>query len=720
MILKQKIWINKASKKIIFKQKMWSNKISKKIIYNRHLRNLYHTIEFQIQKNQMLSNLLIKRHSIILKNSQGIQVVSTTKFSKTISSSSRIAIIATERKSIGLLNNLLSDCRGVDAVTLSPSVENFIRENYFKNFNEIFILQKKYSRLYSDIEVETVQLYDQIEEYCQEIMEQVLCDALGGKKEANELNKALMRAFKNRLFVPLSQYFSFLKLLNDYNFVIFYVNNINDPWTKALIEISRSSKNKTNFVFMSKKTSLKSSLALFHDNPDETPNEISQAPILNEIQKQVESYWKEIDAILNSISLSSEEKKFIPLCLHMNNRNYAYYPSGKEVAEAIILAGYRPLLVPYTILKNNFLYDWYKIAMEDGFISSGAQIYDFENIKKQVEIRLIQKEYYSIAQDLYQYLSKHLAQIYPVQIMVLIDSTIKLFCHGLNDRLLFACDMNRILEKAPVSFMVPERTDFARILAAISNIRQKPSIAVQQSIISDFPRYDAPIVTNMGVMDTMQKKIYMQLGYPEDKITLVGSANLRARFKLLKKYQNCQPKYGIDKSLLFIMQHSHLEQMKMIYSLLKEFVKDKNFILTIKPHPNQEGSLIDYIKNDIHQDPSNIILVDNNADTYEIVYQSDIVIGYFSSVLLESAIYANKKVLIITQNDLSETTDFSKNGLAIKSFPEKQEVQIKLQDLLTDGPLSQLLDETRLKFQQANAQLYNEESGINYIRSFLR
>jgi hypothetical protein len=81
-----------------------------------------------------------------------------------------------------------------------------------------------------------------------------------------------------------------------------------------------------------------------------------------------------------------------------------------------------------------------------------------------------------------------------------------------------------------------------------------------------------------------------------------------------------------------------------------------------------------------------------------------IVIGLFSGVLMEAAIYGTK-VIVSSFNDLDESIDFSKRGLAIKTR-NSIELEQAISDLSEDGPLSQSLRVSREEYLKNNPQYY--------------
>lgn len=668
------------------------------------------------KRNNFISSVGIENYTLVFAGDE-ITTVDGAKLIDILTFTSEpIALVVSKSEITPIANTLLSCHDSTDIITLSHVVERKIRDRYPVGFREIFNLEKRYISTHSETEQNITALYNSIELHLLGTLVNIFGDIFG-KDGSRGVSLALMRAFKDRLFRPFSHYFSLLKLVDEYKHIIVYVHDVNDPFIKLTIGVLKRFQLENKFIFLTETHTVEALVPMFSVKPSNNNTSIS----VNEIKSEVNSYWYSIKAILERFSTRQDDEVFVPVCLQMNGRNYAYYPAGKEIAESIIKAGFRPLLIPSGYVDNqNVMEEWKAIAFEDGLSAGGAIIYNIGKLKAIPDIKKLDKAFNVTALKLYKILMSRVSEQLPNLITEQVEPAIKFLCDGLKDRLLFACDMDKLLDKAPVAFMAPERPELSRIVAAICRIKNIVSVSLQHMTMSDSTRYDSPVVSYLGVMDTMQKDVYIKLGYSPERITLVGSANLRQRYEWLKKYElfttNKKQKY-----ILFGMQHSTVAEMLKIYELLKNSVSQMdNVILAIKPHPHQEQSVIDFIRDDIDTDKSKIILAEKDADTYQMIYESDVVVGLFSNVLLEAALYADKRVLVISDDGLSDTIDFSGYGLAVKVETQPEKVKNTLNDMILNGPLAQRLDETRKKYQQENVHLYDPEFGIKFVQSFLK
>ena len=89
---------------------------------------------------------------------------------------------------------------------------------------------------------------------------------------------------------------------------------------------------------------------------------------------------------------------------------------------------------------------------------------------------------------------------------------------------------------------------------------------------------------------------------------------------------NGREKYGYD-------EISGINEIKSIIKL-----KNLEYTFVLKPHPNQN---LELLKSSLSR---NIILISSDADTNYLIYYSDIIMGYFSNILLEANIF-NKKII---------------------------------------------------------------------------
>lgn len=117
-----------------------------------------------------------------------------------------------------------------------------------------------------------------------------------------------------------------------------------------------------------------------------------------------------------------------------------------------------------------------------------------------------------------------------------------------------------------------------------------------------------------------------------DKESFLVSLNIPTKKKIILlafdplSNINGLQKYGVDE----------LSAIKEINHILES--KDLDYTYIFKPHPNQNLDLLKNVLSD------KIILVSSQSDTNNLIYFSDIIIGFFSNILLEANVF-DKKVI---------------------------------------------------------------------------
>ncbi len=107
---------------------------------------------------------------------------------------------------------------------------------------------------------------------------------------------------------------------------------------------------------------------------------------------------------------------------------------------------------------------------------------------------------------------------------------------------------------------------------------------------------------------------------------------------------NGMEKYGFD-------ELSVIEELKKLFDDNRDLAD--NFVIWIKPHPNQNIHLMEKIL--IGQD--NLQLISHTIDTNTIIYYADYIMGFFSSILIEASILGKKLIRYLpnAENDPFKT-----------------------------------------------------------------
>jgi len=116
-----------------------------------------------------------------------------------------------------------------------------------------------------------------------------------------------------------------------------------------------------------------------------------------------------------------------------------------------------------------------------------------------------------------------------------------------------------------------------------------------------------------------------------------------------------------------------LDEISVFQDLVEAFnkVDNKNYTLLIKMHPNQNKDVFHQL---VAQNDSRCIISDDTININTILYHSDLVIGIFSNILIESAIM-NKKVLrCLIRFNCTDPLESNNVGLVVHNSKELSDV----------------------------------------------
>jgi hypothetical protein len=259
--------------------------------------------------------------------------------------------------------------------------------------------------------------------------------------------------------------------------------------------------------------------------------------------------------------------------------------------------------------------------------------------------------------------------------------------------------VSKILEKSKLFATSMDRTHVSRVIAALAKKQKIPSIGIQPQIISASPRYIAPAVDRMGVIDSSQVEVYHQLGAPSEALYPVGAVNILSRLIRLDECRSQTPLREGSRTLFFAMQHSNPVEMVNAAISLRTICGRHGFDLIVKPHPHQELPILHEIRS-IFADSHFAKIAPKDGDTYEYLAPCSAVVGLFSSVLLEAAL-SGMDVIIAGFRELDPSIDFSRLGLALKAA-DHDSLEALIVDVMSKGPLWQQLQDSRDAYLRKN------------------
>ncbi len=667
-------------------------------------------------------NELLKKFVLVQASSQGMTCFENSQAAVLLSQLKETYNLLLENEDIEVLRVLSSIGEGVyDAHSLSLALERDIRSKKEpQKFNLLMGLEIKFMSSHSEAENDVFNNVKYFAECLGGIIrpyiEQVFDDK--APEFISEFIDANLVLFKIRASRPYTLYYSFRRILGDYDNHVYFAKNNKSIFINTFLRISKEYGENSKFYFLVPKKELEN----FKDLklPEYRYSRDHIDGIYDDTLKGFSEFKRIIAPLISESPLNVRLKEltnFIPVNMVAPAKPYAYYPAGKEFLESILELGVTPLVVPVSVnvSKKNYVTSIDSLE-SDGLIDKGVEVYNVVDFLDLVGVKRAVRQISTRHQNILEYIVHNMSKMLPPEIMDVLYGILEIIVLYLKDRLVVTLDLDVAMHKALAVCCTPENMEFSRIIIALAKAKSIPSISIQHVMISDSLRYDTPRIDYLGVMETMQKSVYMRLGYDESKITLTGSANLRKRLRWINNHSDVQE---IPRTILFAMQHSTKEQMMSIYDIISRVALECRARLIIKPHPIQEGVLLQYISEDIESKGyTHVKLEQPDSDTYRLIKESSMVVGLFSNVLLEAAVFADKNVLIIT-DDIADSIDMSSQGVVVKVGQDYGEVREVVFSILDGGKLADEISERRHSFIDSNKHLFSMYAGKDFIKKIV-
>lgn len=395
--------------------------------------------------------------------------------------------------------------------------------------------------------------------------------------------------------------------------------------------------------------------------------------------------------------------KHVAICGNVGGMNYAYSPASLKIVETVDKRSRLPMLFYNSGLLPASGQDEVKLIALLADLSKRCAVYNGNlgryRVKYPEEITAFAEFFEG------RFLSRVLElvrQRLPDEFVNIFQPRIAKYCESLFAQIVFIAEAGHAMERAVLFATSMDRNHISRILAAVARGCNVPSIGIQPQIISASLRYKPPAIDRMGVIDTSQVEVFSNLGAAPDSLQKIGSVNIASRLAAMDEAVREYGRTPARGSILFAMQHSTSYEMLATARALKSICGRHGLSLLVKPHPFQELPILNEVRA-MFGDAEFARVLGRDGDTYEAVARSSIVVGLFSSVLLESALYG-KDVIVSAFRGIEESIDFSRIGLALKVIDEAALEDAILQ-LMESGPLARALHESRAAYMAANPQL---------------
>jgi len=282
---------------------------------------------------------------------------------------------------------------------------------------------------------------------------------------------------------------------------------------------------------------------------------------------------------------------------------------------------------------------------------------------------------------------------------------------------------------------------FLVIAAKLENI---PTLALEHAII--FPAHEGymyekgeispiggiyspyyQITDKTAVYGEYYKELLTKISvYPENSVEVTGQPRYDVLAYVDKIYskKNFITKYKIPNNhriILWLTQsHGASEDennnnFKTVFETMKHI---KNATLVIKQHPAEGEIYIKMIQANLKKYNINAVLVPKKSDTYELLFDSDIIITKDSTSGIE-ALALNKPLIVLNLSGKPDLADYVTEGVALGVYQPK-DLQTTIETILKDDSM---LVKNRKKYVEKNLYKIDgkaTERVINVINNLVR
>lgn len=606
--------------------------------------------------------------------------------------------------------------RGMAAVGKSVSIiatrdtlandESLLVSAEEQNALKVTSIHKKYSVAMSKAEKSAVQLTQTFSDSMRLALTEV-----AGEHLNSEVVEALSFGLEDYIYYESIRFYGIKECLDEFDAVLIYIDN-----PAASLDIVKS------FVFHGKAKSVlgKVFLGVSDGTTKEFLAEISNtsAPVVNapqdisELKTKFSRFWWSLQK--RSFDEYDSYGPHVAVCGNVGGLNYAYSPASLKIVDTVDKRSNLPILFYNSGLLPTSGQEEVKLIALLADLSKRCAVYNGNLGKyrsKYPQDILDSASFFS--DQFFERVLELARQRLPEEFVDIFQPRIAKYCESLFAQVIFVAEAGHAMDRAVVYATAMDRSHISRILAALARARKVSSIGIQPQIISTSTRYKPPAVDRMGVIDTSQVEVFSALGASRENLERIGSVNIDARLTSMDEAVKAYGREPEPGSILFAMQHSTSFEMLATAKSLKTICERHGLTLIVKPHPHQELPVLNEVRA-IFGKSEFARVMGRDSDTYEAVARSAIIVGLFSSVLLESALYG-KDVVISAFREIEESIDFSLSGLAVKVQDEAALEDVILQ-LKNGGEISRALQVSRNAYLQDNPQLRQPFDGSSVER----
>ncbi len=204
-----------------------------------------------------------------------------------------------------------------------------------------------------------------------------------------------------------------------------------------------------------------------------------------------------------------------------------------------------------------------------------------------------------------------------------------------------------------------------------------------------------PLYNQIPSVTAVYGKYYKELltkisSYPENSVVVTGQPRYDFLTNIDKIYskKKFMEKHSIPQNHKIItwLTQSHglsedenISNLNAVFETLKHM---KNISLIIKQHPGEEDIHTKKIQEYLSKYNTNVIFVPKNSDTYELLFDSDVVITKDSTTGME-AVALNKPLIVLNLSGKPDLVEYVSEGVALGVY-NKNDLKTTIEKLLKD------------------------------------
>ncbi|WP_201556061.1 hypothetical protein [Psychrobacter immobilis] len=507
-----------------------------------------------------------------------------------------------------------------------------------------------------------------------------------------ELLKHLSSGLAEKCYSHILKFLSMREALDSYDALVvhFEDSDLNKDIINS-IQYYANIKEKENKVFLS--TADKNPKKLIQDNESFSKRYLSTADNLQEIRTRVASFWYDINN--EAFHESSLEGNLVLICGSLEEINCKQTIErtlevvGKENVEKIIY--FNDSFVDELAINNIR-----KQLLEMPF-QSNTKVYDLTYNYFSRKYGDIYKECTNIfSTSIPRMVLSKASSTVPRELLNILEIQITDYCKSLQSMIALAVDIEKLALNASTCFTLMNQTTISKIIVNISNRQNARTVGLLPNMKPIANRNDLARMDTVGVPDSVQRNILIDLNYESEAIKNIGSISI---INELIELSGCDTS---DYDIYFELPLISEILLIPIIRRLKEIIVINNLRVIIKPNIKHVLPIYYSIRNEL-SDLANVRFLPRDSETNCWISRSKLVVGVLDTRLLIAAAYG-KDVAIGYFDKLEHPLTYYKN-LHCFNFLSGTDMEETVMGLLNKENIWNDLQKKKKQYEYANPQL---------------